>query len=237
MLPLARHTTAYASRIALALVALAAFTSAHAQALPDPSRPLLTPAWEALSCPVRTAPETGDAASLMAFEQRQRYRDVLGSYLARLPDQADLALLMPVPSVRVAQIADTYAAARDGGRSHEGQDVFAPRGTPIVSATAGFVYEMSGRFRGGRSVMVLGPGARRYFYSHLDAYAEGLREGQWVEPGTLLGYVGNDGNAATTPPHLHFGVYDFDPATCRFRAFDPLPLMVDRLPAPDEASR
>jgi peptidoglycan LD-endopeptidase LytH len=154
-----------------------------------------------------------------------------------LPDQADLALLMPVPSVRVAQIADTYAAARDGGRSHEGQDVFAPRGTPIVSATAGFVYEMSGRFRGGRSVMVLGPGARRYFYSHLDAYAEGLREGQWVEPGTLLGYVGNDGNAATTPPHLHFGAYDFDPATCRFRAFDPLPLMVDRLPAPDEASR
>ncbi|TVR92659.1 MAG: M23 family metallopeptidase [Trueperaceae bacterium] len=173
----------------------------------------------------------------MAFEQRQRYRDVLGAYLARLPEQVDLALLMPVPSVRVAQIADTYAAARDGGRSHEGQDVFAPRGTEVVSATAGLVYEMSGRFRGGRSVMVLGPGARRYFYSHLDAYAEDLREGQWLEAGTPLGYVGNDGNAATTPPHLHFGAYDFDPVSCRFRAFDPLPFLVDRLPSADEAAR
>ncbi len=234
---LASLTSAYARHVVLAIGALAALTTGHAQSLPDPSLPVLTPAWETLSCPVRTAPETGDAASLMAFEQRQRYRDVLGTYLARLPEQVDMALLMPVPSVRVAQIADTYAAARDGGRSHEGQDVFAPRGTPVVSATAGLVYEMSGRFRGGRSVMVLGPGARRYFYTHLEAYAEGLREGQWVEAGTLLGYVGNDGNAATTPPHLHFGVYDFDPTSCRFRAFDPLPLMVDRLPAPDEASR
>ncbi len=237
MLPLASLAANHASRVLPYLVVLAAIGSAHAQALPDPSRPVLTPVWETLSCPVRTAPETGDAASLMAFEQRQRYRDVLGTYLARLPEQVDMALLMPVPSVRVAQIADTYAAARDGGRSHEGQDVFAPRGTPIVSATAGLVYEMSGRFRGGRSVMVLGPGARRYFYTHLEAYAEGLREGQWVEAGTLLGYVGNDGNAATTPPHLHFGAYDFDAASCRFRAFDPLPLMVDRLPSAEAASR
>ena len=84
--------------------------------------------------------------------------------------------------------------------------------------------------------MVLGPGGRRYFYSHLDAYAETLREGQWVGPGTLLGYVGNDGNAMSTPPHPHFGAYDrfgaydFDPTRWRFRTFDPLPLSVDRLP-------
>ena len=230
MLPEHLRTLMPLARVLSLGLALSLGAGAAAQALPDPDRPVLTPVWASLQCPVRTAPETGDAAALRVFEERQRYRDVLGEYLARLPQQADLALLMPVPSVRVAQIADTYGAPRGGGRAHEGQDVFAPRGTPVVSATAGFVYEMSGRFRGGRSVMVLGPGARRYFYSHLDAYAEGLREGAWVEPGTLLGYVGNDGNAATTPPHLHFGAYDFDPSTCRFRAFDPLPFMVDRLP-------
>lgn len=230
MLPIRLRRLAPPAPVLMLGLALALGATARAQALPDADRPILASAWTSLQCPVRSAPETGDAAALQAFEERQRYRDLLGAYLARLPQQADLALLMPVPSVRVAQIADTYGAPRAGGRSHEGQDVFAPRGTPVVSATAGFVYEMSGRFRGGRSVMVLGPGARRYFYSHLDAYAEGLREGAWVEAGTVLGYVGNDGNAATTPPHLHFGAYDFDPTSCRFRAFDPLPFLVDRLP-------
>ena len=214
----------------LAIATVAVLASASAQALPDDAVPIVTTLWETLQCPVRLAPDDSDAASLRTFEERQRYRDLLGAYLARLPGQADHALLMPVVGVRVAQVADTYLAPRDGGRSHEGQDIFAARGTPVVSATAGLVYEMSSRFRGGRSVMVLGPGGRRYFYSHLDAYAETLREGQWVEPGTLLGYVGNDGNAMSTPPHLHFGAFDFDPTRCRFRAFDPLPLSVDRLP-------
>jgi peptidoglycan LD-endopeptidase LytH len=216
-------------RLPAAILALvtAAVGPAAAQAFPDPTLPVLVPQFETLRCPPRRAPETGDAASLMAFEQRQRYRDLLGRYLARLPELPDAALLMPVDGVRVASVSDTYAAPRDGGRSHEGQDVFAARGTPVVSATSGLVYELSDRFRGGRSIMVLGPGARRYFYSHLEAYADGLREGQWVEPGTLLGYVGNDGNAATTPPHLHFGAYDFDVVSCRFRAFDPLPFLMD----------
>jgi peptidoglycan LD-endopeptidase LytH len=224
----------FVSRLARAaaftLVAACAAAPALAQARPDPAVSIVDAAWKALQCPVRTLPAAGDAASLATFEERQRYRDLLGAYLARLPREADTALLMPVPSVAVTRIADTYMAAREGGRSHEGQDIFAPIGTPVVSAAAGLVYEMSARFRGGRSVMVLGPGARRYFYTHLDAYAETLREGQWVEAGTLLGFVGNDGNAATTPPHLHFGAYDFDVESCRFRAFDPLPLLVDRVP-------
>lgn len=219
-----------AALAAVWLAATAAAPAVRAQALPDVALPVLVPALEALVCPPRSPPEGGDAQSLRSFEERQRYRDLLGPYLARLPTEPDALLLMPVVGVRVAQVHDTYAAARDGGRRHEGQDIFAPRGTPVVSATAGIVYEMSSRFRGGRSVMILGPGGRRYFYSHLDAYADGLREGQPVAPGTVLGSVGNDGNAATTPPHLHFGAYDLDLATCRFRAFDPLPLLVDALP-------
>jgi peptidoglycan LD-endopeptidase LytH len=78
--------------------------------------------------------------------------------------------------------------------------------------------------------MVIAAGGRRYFYSHLDAYAPGLREGRWIEAGTVLGTVGTDGNAAGTPPHLHFGAYAFDVTSCRFRAYDPLPYLVDDLP-------
>ena len=76
--------------------------------------------------------------------------------------------------------------------------------------------------------MVLGPGGVRTFYTHLEAYADGLREGMAVTPETVLGYVGTAGNAAGTPPHLHFGAYAFDPESCRHRAFDPLPQLVDR---------
>lgn len=216
------------ARVSLVLACLASF--AVAQRLPDADVPVVDAQWKALVCPARNVPDAGDAAAIATFQVRQAYRDVLGPYLARLPADPDAALLMPVAGVRVAQVADTYSAPRDGGRSHEGQDVFAPRGTPVTSATSGLVYEISDRFRGGRSVMVLGPGQRRYFYTHLEAYADGLREGQWVEVGTHLGYVGNDGNAATTPPHLHFGAYAFDADACRFRAFDPLPYLVDALP-------
>jgi peptidoglycan LD-endopeptidase LytH len=213
--------------LAAAVLAAWAATTAAGQALPDATVPIVAPAWSSLVCPPRNPPDAVDAASRRSFEERQRYRDLLGAYLARLPEEPDPHLLMPVVGVRVAQVVDTYLAPRDGGRSHEGQDVFAPRGTLVVAATAGLVYELSSRFRGGRSVMVLAAGGRRYFYSHLDAYAEGLREGRWVDAGDLLGYVGNDGNAAVTPPHLHFGAYQFDALSCRFRAFDPLPLLVD----------
>jgi murein DD-endopeptidase MepM/ murein hydrolase activator NlpD len=130
--------------------------------------------------------------------------------------------------VRVSQVANTYAAPRDGGRSHQGQDIFAPRHTAIRSASTGIVHEISDRFLGGRGVMILGPGGYRYFYTHLEAYAEDLREGMWVTTDTVIGYVGNDGNASTTPTHLHFGVYSYDPETCRHRAIDPLPLLRDR---------
>jgi len=201
--------------------------------LPDADLPLLNPDALGLTCPARTWTEPPSEAQLRSAAQRDAYRALLPAYLARLPLDPDVELRMPVDGVRVAQVADTWGAPRGAGRSHQGQDVFAPRGTPVRSVSDGIVFEVSDRFVGGRGVMVLGAGGVRYFYTHFEAFAEGLREGMAVTADSVLGYVGTDGNAAGTPPHLHFGAYAFDPESCRHRAFDPLPLLVDRVRVAD----
>ena len=131
-------------------------------------------------------------------------------------------ILMPVAGVTRKHIANTWHAPRGSGRRHEGQDIFAKRGTPIYSATRGYVYNIGENNLGGQTVSVIGAGGRVYYYAHLDSYAEGLTEGDYVTPQTKLGEVGTTGNAQGTPPHLHFGVYT--PSG----AIDPLPLIESR---------
>lgn len=70
---------------------------------------------------------------------RARYRAVLPAFFAVVGPAPAAELVMPVDGLRVAQVANTFGAARSGGRGHEGQDLFAPRGTPIRAAAAGFV--------------------------------------------------------------------------------------------------
>jgi peptidoglycan LD-endopeptidase LytH len=153
---------------------------------------------------------------------------LLQGYVAQLPPEPDITLLMPVAGVRVAQVADTWGAPRGAGRLHEGQDIFAPKGTPIYAAADGYLWRMGTSNLGGIVVWVVGAGGRRYYYAHLERYGEGLTEGDFVTTGTVLGYVGNTGNAATTPPHLHFGIYHGSRRTCDRTVYDPLPLLVDR---------
>lgn len=143
--------------------------------------------------------------------------------LAKLSGQEpDQQLLMPVHGHRVSEIAQTWASPRSGGRTHEGQDIFAARGTPIFSATRGFVTRLGTGDLGGNFVYITGAGRTRYYYAHLDRIAEGLSVGDEVTTDTLLGFVGNTGNAETTPPHLHFGMYRIGEPT------DPLPLLINR---------
>jgi murein DD-endopeptidase MepM/ murein hydrolase activator NlpD len=130
-------------------------------------------------------------------------------------------IVMPVPVSRT-QVANTWHAPRGGNRLHEGQDIFAPRGTPAYSATGGYIYNIGENRLGGQTVSVIGAGGRVYYYAHFDSYASGIAEGDYVTPETVLGYVGTTGNAQGTPPHLHFGIYT---AT---GAINPLPLLTDR---------
>jgi murein DD-endopeptidase MepM/ murein hydrolase activator NlpD len=134
----------------------------------------------------------------------------------------DSQLAMPIKGVSRRDIADTWHAARGSDRKHEGQDIFARRGTSILSATEGYVVDIGENSLGGKTVSVVGAGGRVYYYAHLDSYAQNLYEGDHVTTQTVLGYVGTTGNATGTPPHLHFGVYEGT------GAIDPLPLLVKR---------
>lgn len=211
------------------MLALAVGLPAFAQTLPDPALPVLRPQFEGHVCEAGDPPVARTEAERARFEMRARYRTVLPAFLARVAEEPDEVLLMPVDGLRVAQVADTWLAPRGGGLLHEGQDMFAPRGTPVRSATPGLVYRIDDLSRGGLSVTIVGGGGRRYFYTHFDSVPEGLREGQWVDVATVIGFVGTSGNAAGTPPHLHLGVYvGTEDNPCAWEAIDPLPLLVDR---------
>jgi murein DD-endopeptidase MepM/ murein hydrolase activator NlpD len=139
--------------------------------------------------------------------------------LLREPPPASLPV--PVEGVSPARLVDTWGAARSGGRSHEGIDIFAPRGTAVLSTTQGIVVNKGWNRLGGRIVTVLGPAGWYHYYAHLEDWAAPAR-GDWVEPGTVLGYVGDSGNAQGTSPHLHYGIYEVGGAR------NPYPLLVAR---------
>jgi len=143
--------------------------------------------------------------------------------LWRQPPALDIPV--PVAGVRVRAIADTWGGPRDGGRRHQGTDIFAERGTPVLSATDGIVARIGDYGIGGRHAWVLGPGGERHYYAHLDDWAPGLHAWQRIRAGDTLGTVGNTGNARTTPPHLHYGIYG------EAGALNPYPRLRDAKPA------
>lgn len=135
--------------------------------------------------------------------------------ISRMPPPDSLPV--PVAGVAVDRIVDSWGAPRGSDRRHEGLDIFAARGTPVLSTTRGLVVGVRESGLGGRQVWVLGPARERHYYAHLDDWAEGLQRGDVVLPGDPLGVVGASGNARGTPPHLHYGIY------AEGGALDPLP--------------
>lgn len=99
---------------------------------------------------------------------------------------------------------DTWGAPRSGGRSHQGVDMLGARGTPLVAIESGTVRRMGNGGLGGITVWLRGTSGDEFYYAHLDGWAEGLRVGQEVNVGDLLGYMGTSGNAPDYIPHLHF---------------------------------
>ena len=107
--------------------------------------------------------------------------------------------------------SDTFGAPRMFGTSyahlHQGTDIFAASGTPLVAVERGVVFSMGSDVLGGTKLWLQGASNTKYYYAHLSAFAEGLESGKVVAAGDVVGFVGNTGNAITTPAHLHFEVH------------------------------
>ena len=120
-------------------------------------------------------------------------------------------LRMPIVGITARNLGDSWGAPRDGGkRSHRGIDIFAPRGAGVVAVADGVISYIGDQPKGGHCLWLSTESGTSFYYAHLDRWAPGIYEGLEVKAGTLLGFVGNTGNAVTTPPHLHFSINQND---------------------------
>lgn len=120
--------------------------------------------------------------------------------------------------VEPSNLRSDFGDARSNGRTHIGNDIMAVKGTPIVSPTAAVVLRFGVGSGEGNYVYTANPGGETFVYMHLDRFAEGLTQGQVLEKGSLIGYVGNTGNASGGAAHLHFEIHDSNNV-----AIDPYP--------------
>lgn len=168
-------------------------------------------------------PEESTEDSLMEYSSRRDQDLILriqpeffieGMAVLRITDLPEFSF--PVQGGRRYDIGSFWGDPRDAGaRKHEGVDIFASRNTPALAAGDGRVVRTGEGGLGGKTVWLRSGGLSLY-YAHLDSVAVSF--GAHVKTGDTVGFVGNTGNARTTPPHLHFGIY-------RQGAVDPLPFI------------
>ena len=116
-------------------------------------------------------------------------------------------LEFPVEGFAREKLTDTFDHARSG-HVHEAADILAPRNTPVRAVEAGTIARLLTNPSGGITIYQLDPSERFvYYYAHLERYADGLKEGQTVGRGQVIGYVGTTGNAPRSTPHLHFAIF------------------------------
>jgi len=124
-----------------------------------------------------------------------------------LADAEQLTDDLAFPVARDYSFVDTFLAPRSVGtpdvHRHQGIDIFAPQDTPLVAVERGIVVRVGEVRLGGFRVWLIGESGAQYYYAHMSAHAD-ITEGQFVETGTVLGYVGTSGNARGTSPHVHF---------------------------------
>jgi murein DD-endopeptidase MepM/ murein hydrolase activator NlpD len=173
-------------------IPLILFTAACAPALrPLPPLPPLAPLPE----PPPESPIPAEART--AGESREIDRD--------LEELHYRGLLVPIAGIDASKIPNSFSDARDGQRKHNAIDIFAKRGTPVLSADDGTILKVGTNTLGGNIVWAVDAHRRFvYYYAHLDRWADGLRDGMSIQRGDVLGYVGTTGNAPKNIPHLHF---------------------------------
>jgi murein DD-endopeptidase MepM/ murein hydrolase activator NlpD len=130
---------------------------------------------------------------------------------AVIDDLRARALLIPVEGIEAGALRSSFSDARSGGRTHEAIDILAPRHTPVRAVEDGTIEKLFVSKAGGLTIYQFDPEQRyTYYYAHLERYASGLREGEMVRRGAVIGYVGTSGNAPPDTPHLHFAIFQLN---------------------------
>lgn len=143
-------------------------------------------------------------------------------------DESLDALMIPVVGIRREQLQDTFTAARSGGRVHDAIDIMAAGGTPVVAVCDGEIAKFFDSVRGGTTIYQYSLDKKRvYYYAHLQKRADNIKETDFVKRGTVIGYVGDTGNAGVGNFHLHFAVTLLDDPKRIFNGVDinPYPLL------------
>lgn len=148
--------------------------------------------------------ESGEVQSHLS---RTRYSSAIQKEIRKLDDTAVKNLPVPILlGMRASQLSPNFGDPRDGGaRTHEGEDIMAPRGSLIASPTDAVVTRTGTGESSGIYVYTANPGGETFVYMHLEEVAVGIKAGTVLKPGDILGYVGDSGNAKGTP-HLHFEI-------------------------------
>ena len=144
-----------------------------------------------------------ERAALLRYNRSERYVTDVLRYADSLAD-GDLVVGKgwQCPIAGSVSFTDTWLAPRSGERLHRGVDMFAIRGTPVVAPVAGTVEHYSDRL-GGLSFRLWGTDGNFYYGTHLSRYGQAGE----ASAGTIVGYVGDTGNAAGTGAHLHFEIH------------------------------
>ena len=135
---------------------------------------------------------------------------------------------LPIAGLKISDIRDTFNEGRANGKPHEASDILAPRGTPVLAMQDGTIQRLFTSVPGGLTVYQFDPEKIYcYYYAHLDRYAEGLRGGQIVKRGDVIGYVGTTGNAPANTPHLHLAIFKIGPEKRWWQgvAINPYPIL------------
>ena len=116
-------------------------------------------------------------------------------------------LMIPVAGIAAKDLIDSFDDKRGGTRTHNALDIMAARNTPVVAAVSGSIVKLHNSVAGGLTIYASDPSSKFVMmYGHLDSYRPGLKEGERVARGQIIGFVGSTGNANPTAPHLHFQI-------------------------------
>jgi murein DD-endopeptidase MepM/ murein hydrolase activator NlpD len=106
-----------------------------------------------------------------------------------------------------SSFTDTFGSPRAGVGWHHGEDIFAPLGAPLLAVADGTVFSVGWNELGGYRFWLRDHQGNQFYYAHLSAFSPLAVNGREVRAGAVIGFVGNTGDAQSTPYHLHFEIH------------------------------